>query len=145
MLQFRVAVRHNHFGSIRTAAANLEGLSMISYHAYKLIHLTGVFLLLLSLGGQLVVKESLTWRKHLKVGHGFGLLLILVAGFGLLARLGVSWPWPVWICLKLIVWIFLGVTPLLLRRGLSSGKVLWWIVLIFAGFGSEKPNHQRSG
>ena len=107
---------------------------MLSYHAYKLIHLLGIFLLLLSLGGQLVQSEMESWRKLLKASHGVGLLLLFVAGFGLIARLGVEWPWPAWIYLKLFIWILLGTLPAFARRTASSGKVLWWPVLGLATF-----------
>jgi hypothetical protein len=113
---------------------------MISYHAYKLIHLIGVFLLLISLGGQLVRTDSLAWRKYLKVSHGIGLLLILIAGFGLLARLEMAWPWPLWIYLKILVWIVLGLMPMWLRRVPSFGMIFWWAVLGLASFSAYLAN-----
>ena len=113
---------------------------MIPYHAYKLLHLVGVFLLLISLGGQLVHKDLGDWRKYLKISHGIGLLLILIAGFGLLARLGIAWPWPLWIHLKILVWVVLGLTPILLRSLPTSGKGLWWVVLALVAFAAYLAN-----
>ena len=106
---------------------------MLSYHAYKFIHLIGVFLVLMSLGGQLVRMESSTWRKYLTISHGVGLLLLVLAGFGLLARLGVGWPWPIWIVVKGVVWVFFGLTPIFLKRGYLSTTMGWWAVLCLAG------------
>ena len=111
---------------------------MLSYHAYKLIHLIGVFLLLISLGGQLVRADSSAWRKYLKISHGIGLLLLLIAGFGLLARLGIGWP--LWIQLKILVWVTLGFMPMLLRRVPSSAKIFWWVVLGFTTFAAYLAN-----
>ena len=105
------------------------GLPLLSYHAYKLIHLIGLSLLLLSMGAQLVRSDSSSWGKYLKVSHGIGLLLLFVAGFGLIARLGIEWPWPIWIHLKLLSWVTLGVLPTLIKRRLASDKVFWWLVL----------------
>jgi len=113
---------------------------LLSYHAYKFLHLIGVSVLLLSLGGQLVLSESSNWRKHLKIAHGIGLLLLFIAGFGLLARLGIGWPWPLWIVLKIAVWIVLGATPMLLRRELVSGRLFWWAVLALTALAAYMAN-----
>ena len=107
---------------------------MISYHAYKLIHLVGLFLLLLSFGAQLVDWNSTRWRKYCTVSHGVGLLLLFVAGFGLLARLGIDFPWPLWIYLKMLVWLLLGLIPVLVRRSRSAGKPYWWAILLLVTF-----------
>jgi hypothetical protein len=40
--------------------------------------------------------------------HGAGLLLMLIAGFGLLARLGLASSLPVWVWLKLLIWLSFG-------------------------------------
>jgi hypothetical protein len=113
---------------------------MLSYHAYKLLHLIGLFLLLLSLGGQLVCRDLKAWRKYLKMSHGIGLVLLLIAGFGLLARLGVPWPWHLWVYLKILTWIVLGLMPILLRLTPSSGKTFWWIILGLAAFSAYLAN-----
>jgi hypothetical protein len=111
---------------------------MIPYAAYKTLHLIGIFLVLLSLGGQIVQSSvsqvaGLSWKKHLRVAHGFGLILVLVAGFGLLARLGLSWPWPLWLLLKILAWLILGFMPSLIRRFADSTRTIWWVILIIAG------------
>jgi len=113
---------------------------MLSYHAYKLIHLIGVFLLLLSFGGQLVRPDSTSWHKYLKVSHGIGLLVLFIAGFGLLARLGIGWPFPAWVYLKLLVWVVLGVLPMLARRMTSCPKFLWWLILGLVTFSAYLAN-----
>jgi hypothetical protein len=53
-----------------------------------------------------------------------------VAGFGLLARVGISWPWPGWVFVKLIIWLVLGgVTGLIYKLG-PTGKGLWYVVIL---------------
>lgn len=89
------------------------------YVAYKLLHYAGLFLLFTSLGGLCAVQgrgaESERWLKLL---HGVALLMAIVAGFGLLARLGQASPasWPAWVWLKLAVWATLGAAPVLIKR-----------------------------
>ena len=66
----------------------------MSYELYKVLHVLGLSLVVLSLGGILhhVInggsKVSDTFRKGTMITHGIGLLLLLVAGFGMLAPLG---------------------------------------------------------
>jgi hypothetical protein len=110
---------------------------MISYLGYKVLHLAGVFLLLLSLGGTAVLGSVLpekreTWRRLLSIAHGLGILLLLIAGFGLLARLGASWPWQGWILLKLLLWVLLGALPVAARRLPDLAIPLWWVAFAAA-------------
>ena len=65
---------------------------MINYQVYKLVHLFGIFLTLISLGGMYLhamnggTKETNASRKLSAIGHGVGLFLVLLGGFGMLAR-----------------------------------------------------------
>ncbi len=97
------------------------------YLTYKLLHLLGVFLTLVALGGMASRAGSSGGRSGADrlagALHGIGLLIVLVAGFGLLARLGVPWPWPLWIWLKLGVWSLLGAAVVVIRRALLPGYV----------------------
>jgi len=80
---------------------------------YIFLHVTGLTLLALSLGGMAIHRQSSseTRPKILSIFHGIGMLLILVAGFGLLARLSISFPWPLWVWAKLLMFLFLGGFP----------------------------------
>lgn len=52
-------------------------------------------------------KATNSFRKGVMVTHGVGLLLLLVAGFGMLAKLQISGvPW--WAAIKLVIWLALG-------------------------------------
>ena len=109
---------------------------MLSYEIYKLLHLFGIIMLFVSIGGVMLyalnggTKADNTWRKTAAITHGIGLVFVLVAGFGLLARVGISWPWPGWVFVKLIIWLVLGgVTGLIYKLG-PTGKGLWYVVIL---------------
>lgn len=113
----------------------------MSYELWKVVHLAGVIALFASLGG--LAGLSLAGRaetsKPFKILHGIAMLLIFVAGFGLLAKLGFGAPgsWGVWVWIKLVIWLTLGgalafvgkagrnATPLLLLCALLGAIAAW--------------------
>ena len=116
---------------------------MIDYTIYKLIHFLGIIMIFVSLGGVMVhvfnggAKADNVWRKPAGITHGIGLFLVLLGGFGMMARLGIQWPWPNWLLVKLAIWLVLGgVTGLVYRLGVG-GKIMWVVVMLLgaiAGF-----------
>jgi hypothetical protein len=108
---------------------------MLSLLFYKNLHLLGVFMLFVALGGLMLHQINATtreniWRKPVAITHGVGLLLVLVGGFGMLARLGVQWPWPGWVIAKIVIWIIFGALIAVLGRVPALAKPLWWITII---------------
>jgi hypothetical protein len=110
----------------------------VSYQFYKILHLVGIMLLFLSLGGfsGLAAAGGHAPRGGLRrlsmIGHGLALLFLLVAGFGLLARLGLVSGMPAWAWLKLGIWVVLGGAVVTLRR--FPGAAAWqWLVIIVLG------------
>jgi hypothetical protein len=109
----------------------------MSYEAYKFLHLVGILMLFAALGGLAALRSAVD--RPLGTGlynflHGVALVFILVAGFGLLTRLELSAPgsWPLWVWIKLLVWVLLGAGLVLLKKaGKSAGLVL--LVLLFLG------------
>ena len=105
------------------------------YEIYKILHLTGIFLLISGLIGML----ALAWSGHGITGrvktfafitHGVGLLFILVSGFGLLARLGIMHDgFPGWVFGKLAIWLILGGFIALLKRKGQLGWPLYFLML----------------
>ncbi len=92
---------------------------MISYTVYKVVHYTGVFLLMVALSATLARAAALwrdseesvdPWARRLIAAHGTALFLILLGGFGMLARLDVTegLALPSWIWAKLGIWVILG-------------------------------------
>ena len=94
---------------------------------YKVLHLLGALALFLGLASALMPENT----PHRKIGvriHGIGLLLLLVAGFGLIAKLETGFAW--WVVVKLILWLGFGAMPLIGKRGLMPTPVAWGIALL---------------
>ena len=96
---------------------------------YKLLHVIGLMLLFLGLGGMLLGARSTPDRapKGTSILHGVGLFVMLVGGFGMMARLGIHWPWPGWLIAKLGVWLIIGALPVLVRREVLPRGPAWLI------------------
>jgi hypothetical protein len=106
------------------------------YEFYKVLHLIGVFTVILSLGGMCLHVASggtreYAGRKMAAATHGIGLLITLVAGFGLLAKLGLMASLPGWAITKLIVWLILGGLPALIYKKRAMAKLFWVLILVF--------------
>ncbi len=101
----------------------------MSYLAYKLLHVLGVLLVLAAAGGVAVHaatggrREDNDLRGVLASMHGVGLILSVVTGFGLLARLGAGMP-PTWAWAKLVIWLFFGAALTLPYRNTSLARAL---------------------
>ncbi|MBK9066652.1 MAG: hypothetical protein IPL76_07165 [Gemmatimonadetes bacterium] len=70
-------------------------------------------------------RESNPHRKLLSALHGTAAFLVLLGGFGLLARLKVQWPFPSWVFIKLGIWIVLSFAVLLPYRKPALAKPLF--------------------
>ena len=99
------------------------------YATYKLLHLIGLILLFLGLGAMLLGAhaEREGKPKGAVALHGVGLFIMLVGGFGMMARLGIHWPWPGWLIAKLGVWLIIGALPLGVRRQVIPRGPAWLI------------------
>ena len=78
---------------------------------FKMFHLFGVILLLLSLGANFAIAinggdKHYRWRKIFSAFHGIALLILIVTGLHLLGTLHKDFP--AWIWVKLIAWVFFG-------------------------------------
>jgi hypothetical protein len=120
------------------------------YPVYKLIHFAGIFLVLIALGTMAMhalrggTRANDPYRKVLGAAHGIGGFLILLGGFGMLARLGiVHGGLPAWIYLKLAIWVLLGGAIALVyrSRGLARGTLLALpvLALLAAAIALYKP------
>lgn len=108
---------------------------------YLLMHLFGMFSVMVGIAG-LAYREALGGPaqpndKKLRMmalgEHGFGLLLMLVSGFGLLAKQGIHGI-PGWTWAKIGIWVYLAAAPFLIRRFFAGDKALGlWISLPFWG------------
>jgi hypothetical protein len=100
---------------------------MMSVAAYKVVHIFGVLLVFVALGATLAEGSR---RRLASMTHGIGLLIVLIAGFGALARLGIHSPgnWPLWIWLKLVIWLVLGAAMIFAKRSPAAARALWWLL-----------------
>lgn len=105
---------------------------MISYEAYKVLHLLAIMLLFLSFGGLALyvaaggTRAANPHRKLIAALHGTATFLVLLGGFGLLARLGImQGGFPLWVWLKLLIWLVLGMAVILPYRRPALAKPLF--------------------
>lgn len=112
----------------------------MSYQAYKLLHLLGIFVLFGSLGGLAALRMAVDAGKVqgtrvFNVLHGLALAIVFIAGFGMLAKLGLGAPgsWGAWVWIKLVIWLLLGAGLAALKRaGRSAHLVLVLLTLLGA-------------
>jgi hypothetical protein len=86
----------------------------MSYETYKILHLIGLVILFISLGALAYV--PLEKRKPLMALNGLASIIMLVAGFGLLARLGLARDMDTWVYIKIVIWLVLSATPVILKK-----------------------------
>jgi asparagine N-glycosylation enzyme membrane subunit Stt3 len=84
----------------------------------KTLHLAGVIALFTSLGATLLGGSG---KKGASILHGISLLLILLMGFAMLGKppMGKYW-WMV----KIGLWLFLGVAPVLAKRKVLPASIV---------------------
>jgi len=104
---------------------------------YKFLHLLALMSLFVGLGlaaGARVnssEEQQRSLRKYASIFHGVGLLVILVSGFGALARLGLTDGLPHWILGKLVIWAVVGgMIAVIKRSSLSTFAVTLMSVLL---------------
>jgi uncharacterized membrane protein SirB2 len=74
-------------------------------------------------------------KRFLAILHGVGLIILLISGFGMMARLGVSHSEiPGWIIAKTVTWIALGAMLAIIKRRRLPNMVSVFAVIGLAGF-----------
>ena len=119
----------------------------MDYSTLKIIHLTGLALTFMGLAGILAAKATgvLPFNKRVlfHLCHGVGLLVLIVTGFMLAARLGVANPPAGWLKAKLVIWLLAGGSMVLATRfSRFAGAVLVFftlLVLMAAWLAIDKP------
>ncbi len=86
----------------------------MSPEVYGLLHVAGVLMLFVGLGG-MFASEPGKVSKWFPALHGIGLLVMLVAGIGFAHKSG--YGWPSWMFAKVACWVVLGAVPVLMKRG----------------------------
>lgn len=120
---------------------------------YKILHLIGVITLFAGIGGFLTYgSEKAPRAKMVGMLHGIGLVLILISGFGMQAKYG--YGFPVWIILKVLLWVGLGALLAFAKKGTLSprnaviiGLALGFIAAyagLFGKFGWSIPSYETA-
>ena len=74
---------------------------------YRVIHVLAV-ILLAGLAFAAFANPEKTLKREVLIASGVCSLLALIAGFGLVAKLGIPFPFPAWILVKLVCWLGLS-------------------------------------
>ena len=105
---------------------------------YKIIHLVGISALALGVGGMMAGGSN---RKPFAIMQGIGLLVMLVSGFGLLAKLHLGYPH--FAIVKTVLWVVIALLPMIVRRlklPLAAAMVISLaLVAVMAWLGVMKP------
>jgi hypothetical protein len=107
----------------------------MSLLAYKVLHLLAVAYLFAALGGAAWHAAHGGRRegagKGATIAHGLALVVLLVSGFGMLAKLGVGFPGWAWA--KLLLWLLLGAAGALPYRKPAWARSLFWLLPLLGG------------
>mgnify|MGYP001171929345 FL=1 len=99
---------------------------------YQVLHIVGISMVFLGYGALLArsmaAPENVSVRKLGSITSGIGLLLILVAGFGLVAKLGYNYT-ETWILVKFVIWLLLGGLIVLINRKPQLAMLLWCLLI----------------
>jgi hypothetical protein len=111
----------------------------MSYQIYKIIHIFGVVAIFSCLSAMALysmnggAKADNRFRKLVAATHGVGLLVVLVGGMGLGARVGaLQGGFATWIYVKLVIWLVAGALMLIPYRFPRYSLGLWFGVPLLA-------------
>ncbi len=108
----------------------------MTYEFYKIAHLLGIFFVISGLMGVFfTVWAGTPLDGKIKSAsfamHGTGLLVMLISGFGLLAKLGlVQGGMPTWVYFKFGLWAFFALAISILKRKGHLGMPLYALLLV---------------
>lgn len=104
----------------------------MSYSLAKVIHIAAVLYAFAALGALIIRQVDGTTgergRKLAGLTHGIALLAVLITGFMLLAGLGEGVGVPLWIWLKLVIWLLVGASLVAVRRLPNLASLLWLVL-----------------
>ncbi len=119
----------------------------MSVNVYLIAHVVGITMVFMALGGAAIhalnggTREDNRSRGMTTAFHGVGLLLLLVSGFGMLARLELGFSG--WVGGKLVIWLLLGAALAMLLKSPEKARILWWALPVLGGLaawlGLTKP------
>jgi hypothetical protein len=109
---------------------------------YKVMHIVGLVAVWMALGAASQhalnggTRATNKARALVSATHGVGLLLMLVGGFGMLAKLQLMGAMPGWVIAKIVLWLVVGGLLVLPMRMPALARPLWFALPIIAGIGA---------
>lgn len=101
---------------------------------YKILHIAGVVWAFAAIGAVAIHaknggdKASNTSRGLVGASHGIALLLIVVSGFGMIAKYGYGFPG--WVVAKIGLWLVIGGLLVVPYKAPQSAKAVWMLIPI---------------
>ncbi len=95
------------------------------FEFYKVLHIFGLLLTFSGLLALIFVRWNETEpkeqvRKFAMITHGVGLVIMLVSGFGMLAKTGLMSSLPTWAYIKMVIWLLVGGAIALAKRSKNA-------------------------
>lgn len=97
---------------------------------YNILHLVGAISLFI---GFLLLLSAKSAKKGMMF-HGIGLVILLISGFGQLAKLGMTAHMPPWAIVKIVAWLVLGFLPVLAKRHVLPRSAVVTMAFAIGGF-----------
>lgn len=97
------------------------------YEIYKILHLSSLVLLFTCIAVTVFADSP---KKIFKILTGVSTVLVLISGFGLIARLGIPQgePWGLWLYAKIAIWAIVGIgAPIVIKRMAAHKAKFFWI------------------
>lgn len=105
----------------------------MSPNAYLFLHLCSVILVMLGFGALIaraaLAPENSRIRKLGSIVSGVGLLLLLVSGFGLLAKVHQNQFYN-WVLVKIVIWVIFGAMTTLINKQPRLSMPLFWVTFL---------------
>lgn len=117
-------------------------MSFTSYSLYKMIHVISIVIFFSFYAKAAYSGKSL---KSDKIITGVMLLIILIGGMGLVAKIGFSHGegWPMWVKLKLVIWLIVGASGhMVLKRWPQHAVKAFWGGIGFLTLASYLANYK---
>ncbi len=113
---------------------------MIPRDVYEIVHLIGIAMLFVSIGGVAIhaanggTQANTSTRRFVALLFGTGSFLILLGGFGMMARLGMVYSIPPnWLIVKMTIWALLSGIVLVPYRRPQLAKPMALLLPLLAG------------
>lgn len=100
----------------------------MSYQFYKVLHVSSIMLFFV-LYMSACFKDKSNMKKEV-IFTGVALVLMLVSGMGLIARLGFPHgeAWPLWVNIKLGVWFIIGISGHMVLKRFPDFRIRYFWV-----------------